>query len=135
MKDQLRKDIPENINSILGEGPGAVSWRSVPLKTGEKPYWFAASRIHKKNDEIYEAVIVLNNSEGFPGRLYGIEKALISGRLKNADDILDSVRDSVAEKDDSRGSAAVKKYMAGWVCADVIGRCLNSAGSEYLAQE
>jgi len=48
--------------------------------------------------------------------------------LKNADEILDSVRDSVTEKDDSRGSDAVKKYMAGWLCADVVGRCLNAAG-------
>ena len=48
--------------------------------------------------------------------------------MKNADEILDSVRDSVTEKDDSRGSDAVKKYMAGWLCADVVGRCLNAAG-------
>jgi|GEM_PF-5722929 len=78
MKDRFRTDIPANINSILGEGPGTVFWRSVPLKTGEKSYWFAALRIHKESDKVYEAVVVLNNPEGFLGRLFGLEKALIS---------------------------------------------------------
>ncbi len=111
--------------SVLGSGGGSMAWRSAPLSRNTGDYWHAAARIIKEGGTVRMAAIALKNPLGEPRRLGVIEEGLINGRLKNSDDVLDAVRDLVECEDDEYGSAAAKSYLAGWVCADVVGRCLK----------
>ncbi len=111
--------------TVFGAGEGTLAWRSVPLKSGERAYWHAAARILGAADEVQAAAVALRGPDGGVVRLRTLERSLVAGAVANADDVLDMVRDAVDCADDEEGSAAVKSYMAGWVCADVVGRCLH----------
>ncbi|RKX72587.1 MAG: hypothetical protein DRP60_13485 [Spirochaetes bacterium] len=104
--------------------------RSAPLSTGKPAYWHAAARILKTGENISEAVLFLKRNGDEPQRLGMVEEALMRGELGDADDVLDAVRDLVVCEDDKEGSAAAKSFLAGWICADVIGRCLNDSGAD-----
>jgi len=112
---------------LLGTGEGRRAVRSAPLSSGKPAYWFAGARILKTCGKISEAVLFLYRSGEEPRRLAAVEEGLIGETLKNADDVLDAVKALVDCKDDSDGSAAVKSFLAGWICADVVGRCLNDS--------
>jgi CO/xanthine dehydrogenase FAD-binding subunit len=109
---------------VLGGEAGRSAVRSVPLKAGEDPYWHAAARILAEDGRIVEAAIALKDPEGSVRRLGVIEQGLVSGTLSGADEVMDAVRDLVECVDDDHGTAAVKSYLAGWACADVVGRCM-----------
>ncbi len=115
---------PESWKDILGTGEGRMAWRSAPLSIGKSPYWHAAARIRLDDERIVEAALALRGPQGMPHRLGVIEAGLVAGELSDADDVLDAVRDLVECVDDSDGSAAAKSYLAGWICADVVGCCL-----------
>lgn len=112
---------------VLGSGEGRTAWRSAPLGSGKPAYWYAAARICKNGDRISDAVLALKGPDGVARRLGAIESRLLDGKLPDADAVLDAVRDLVECEDDADGSAAVKSYLAGWICADVVGRCLTGA--------
>ncbi|MCK5250006.1 MAG: hypothetical protein KAJ98_08590 [Spirochaetaceae bacterium] len=114
----------ESWNDILGTGEGRTAWRSAPLSIGKPPYWHAAARIRLTDERIAEAALALQGPRGMPRRLGVIEAGLVAGELTDADNVLDAVRDLVECVDDADGSAAAKSYLAGWICADVVGRCL-----------
>lgn len=116
---------PEYWKTVLGSGGGRIAFRSVPLSIGQSPYWHAGARIEFSNGRIVDAAVALTGPEDEPRRLGAIEDALISGILTDADSVLDAVVGLVDCKDDTDGSAASKNYLAGWVCADVVGRCLS----------
>ena len=99
--------------------------RSAPLAVGERPYWFARARILRDGNSIYEAELTLSGPEGEPRHLAAIEEKLVQGEFSDADHVMDEVKDLVECEDDSSGSASVKSYLAGWICADVVGRCLK----------
>jgi len=120
----------ESLVRLLGAGEGRKALRSAPLSTGKPAYWHAASKIRKSGETISEAVLVLMKAGGEPQRLGIIEAALMRGELVDADGVLDAVRDMVECEDDKDGSAAAKSFLAGWICADVIGQCLKSSGAE-----
>ncbi len=120
----------ESLVRLLGTGEGRKALRSAPLSTGKPAYWHAAAKIRKSGEHISEVVLVLMKAGGEPQRLGIVEEALMRGELGDADDVLDSVRDLVECEDDKEGSAAAKSFLAGWICADVIGRCLNNSGAE-----
>jgi hypothetical protein len=120
----------ESFNELIGSGKGRKAFRSAPLSIGKPAYWYAAARILKKGPHISEAVLVLRSRGNEPRRLSFIEKALIRGELIDADEVLDAVRDFVKCDDDEDGSAAAKSFLAGWLCADVISRCLDNSGVE-----
>ena len=110
---------------VPGGDNGRSAVRSVPLGSGKEPYWHAAARISKSADgRIIEAVVALRGPVGEARRLGIIEQGLVSGLLTDADAVMDAVRDLVQCDDDADGTAAVKSYLAGWACADVIGRCM-----------
>jgi CO/xanthine dehydrogenase FAD-binding subunit len=111
--------------TILGGNGGRMAWRSAPLNTDSGDYWFAGARLICEGNSVTSAALALKDPSGEPRRLRVIEEGLVSGILKNADDVLDAVRDLVECRDDECGSAAVKSYLAGWICADVVGRCLK----------
>ena len=121
---------PESWNLILGTGEGRTAWRSAPLGSGKPPYWHAAARVRRNGSDIIDVVLALRGPDGDPRRLGAIESRLESGEFSDADDLMDAVRDLVECEDDADGSAAAKSYLAGWVCADVIGRCLMESGAE-----
>ena len=120
---------PESLRILLGPGKGRRALRSAPLSIGESPYWWAAARILKTENKISEAVVLLQGPLGEPRRLGVIEAALLSGELSDADEVLDAVKDLVECEDDDEGSAAAKSFLAGWICADVVGRCLKNPGN------
>ena len=115
----------DNWDGILGPGDGKEIRCSAPLSPGGETYWQVAARIRRNGDDgIQQAAIALKGPIGPPRRLYSVEEALVDGRLKDADDVLDAVRDLIECQDDEHGSAAAKSYIAGWLCADAVGRCL-----------
>ncbi len=120
----------ESLRRLLGTGEGRKALRSAPLSTGKPAYWHAAAKVCKSGEKISEAVLVLMKTGGEPQRLGIVEDALMRGDISNADDVLDAVRDLLECEDDKEGSAAAKSFLAGWICADVIGRCLDSTGAE-----
>ncbi len=120
----------ESLGRLLGAGEGRKALRSAPLSTGKPAYWHAAARILKTGENISEAVLFLKRNGDEPQRLGMVEEALMRGELGDADDVLDAVRDLVVCEDDKEGSAAAKSFLAGWICADVIGRCLNDSGAD-----
>lgn len=77
-----------------------------------------------KGNKISDAILALKGPDGVARRLGAIESQLIDGTLTDADAVLDAVKDLVECRDDADGSAAAKNYLAAWVCADVVGRCL-----------
>jgi CO/xanthine dehydrogenase FAD-binding subunit len=101
-----------------------MAWRSAPLRAGGPPFWHAAARIDISSGKITEAAVALKGPGGVVIRLDAVEYGLLSGLLADADEVLDAVRDAVDCSDDSDGSASAKSYIAGWLCADVVGRCL-----------
>lgn len=115
---------PEYWKTVLGSGEGRLAFRSVPLASGQAPYWYAAARIQSTNGRITDAAVALTGPEGEPRRLGVVEDALVSGKIADADAVQDAVTMLVDCTDDSAGSAAVKSYFAGWACADVVCRCL-----------
>lgn len=110
---------------ILGGDKGRCAERSVPLGSGKEPYWYAAARILTEDGRIVDAAVALKDPYGDARRLGIIEQGLVSGALTDADDVLDAVRDLIECIDDDDGSAAAKSYLAGWICADVVGRCME----------
>ena len=118
----------ESLVELLGKGKGQRALSSAPLTSGEPAYWFAAARINKSGETITEAVLFLKERGEEPRRLSAVETALIEGKLKDADELLDAVRDVLADEDDSQGKAAGKHFLAAWVCADAVGRCLRKIG-------
>lgn len=112
--------------AFFGPGDGRMAWRSAPLTRGGPSYWHAAARIRRdaKRGGIAEARLALKDAAGVPRRLAAIEDGLVAGIINDADEVLDAVRDLVECADDADGSAAAKSYLAGWICADVVGRCL-----------
>jgi len=119
----------EQLLKLLGAGEGRKALRSAPLVTGQSMYWIAAARILKVDGHITEAVLLLMKTGKEPRRLGFIEKALIEGALNDADEVLDAVKDLVECEDDNDGSASAKSFLAAWVCADVVGRCLSDSGA------
>ena len=119
----------ESLVGLLGSGEGQRALSSAPLTSGEPAYWHAAARINKSGEKITEAVLFLKERGEEPRRLFAVETALIEGKLKDADELLDSVRDFLADDDDTQGSAAGRNFLAAWVCADAVGRCLKKPGS------
>ncbi|PIE05000.1 MAG: hypothetical protein CSA76_01325 [Spirochaetales bacterium] len=115
-------------SSVLGEGGGKMAWRSVPLKPGEKHYWHAAARITGSSETISEAAVALKGPDGRIIRLPELERELVSGNINTADAVLDEVQNLVECHDDEDGSAAIKRYLAAWICADVVGRCIEGTG-------
>lgn len=111
--------------SVLGSSGGRLAWRSAPLNSAAADYWHAGARLILEGDSVVMAAVALKDPRGEPRRLGVIEEGLVDGTLKDADDVLDAVRDLVECDDDEYGSAAAKSYLAGWVCADVVGRCLR----------
>ena len=110
---------------VLGGNNGRSAERSAPLASGKQPYWHAAARILEKDGRIVEAAVALKDPYGDARRLGMIEQGLVSGVLSDADTVMDAVRDLIECVDDDDGSAAAKSYLAGWICADVIGRCMG----------
>jgi len=115
------------LQELLGAGNGRRAFKSAPLSSGKPAYWFAAARILKSGGEITEAVLYLKKTGDIPRRLTGVEEALIGGILSDADEVLDAVKELVDCEDDQEGSAAAKSFLAAWICADVVGRCLNDS--------
>jgi len=117
--------VPDEWKAVLGPGGGHLAWRSAPLSPDGGDYWHAAARIRRDGDRVVEAALALRGPVGDPRRLGIIEEGLLRGDIADADGVLDAVRDLVECRDDADGSAAAKSYLAGWVCADVVGRCLS----------
>lgn len=111
--------------TILGDDTGRIAWRSAPLSTDGDDYWHAGARISRKGETLTSVALALKDPQGEARRLCAIEDALVSGLITDADQVMDAVRDLVECEDDEYGSAAAKSYLAGWVCADVVGRCLK----------
>ena len=116
--------VPEPLLIALGPGEGKIVWRSVPLVSGKDLYWHAAARIQIVDGRIIDAAIALQGPQGAARRLSVVENRLMCGEINGADAVLDAVSSLVECEDDPQGSAALKSYMAGWVCADTVGRCL-----------
>ena len=125
MADSEHPSGAEYWKTVLGSESGRMAWRSVPLKPDGPDYWHAAARIRKDGDIIVDTALALRGPDGDARRLGMVEQALLSGKLLDADGVLDAVRDLVECIDDEAGSAAAKSYLAGWICADVVGRCLK----------
>jgi hypothetical protein len=110
---------------IIGAEEGRMVWRSAPLSPGGAPYWHAAARISTVDGRMSDAALALRGPVGEPRRLSMIEAGLVSGELDDADKVLDAVIDLIECQDDEYGTARAKSYLAGWLCADVVGRCLS----------
>ncbi|MCK5735241.1 MAG: hypothetical protein KAH21_02135 [Spirochaetaceae bacterium] len=121
---------PNQLYHLLGTGEGKRALRSAPLSIGQSPYWYAAARIRKAGNDLSEVILFLQGPGENPRRLTRVEAALLKGELTDADGVLDAVKDMVECVDDSDGSAAAKSFLAGWVCADVIGRCLTESEAD-----
>lgn len=125
MQENDKSSFTDSWIEILGSGEGRTASRSAPLGSGKQAYWHAAARIYTDGGKISEAVLALKGPDGGARRLGVIESRLIDGDLTDADAVLDAVRDLVECQDDTDGSAAAKSFLAGWLCADVVGRCLS----------
>jgi len=112
-------------NTYFAGSEGKKAFRSAPLSPDGEPYWHAAACIDSDGTAVRSAVVLLKDPDGEPRRLGLIENGLVSGLYRDADEVMDAVRDLVECEDDGYGSAAAKSYLAGWICADVIGRCLK----------
>lgn len=130
MQENEKSSASDSWIEILGSGEGRTAWRSAPLGSGKQAYWYAAARINVNGKKISDAILALKGPDGVPRRLGVIESRLIDGSLPDADAVLDAVRDLVECEDDADGSAAAKSYLAGWICADVVGRCLMRTESK-----
>jgi|GEM_PF-2367345 len=117
----------KGLYDLIGSGEGSRALRAAPLLRGASPYWYAAARIRKSGDVISEVILVLQGPDGTPRRLAEVEDAVLRGELADADQVLDAVKEMIVCEDDKDGSAAAKSFLAGWICADVIGRCLSDS--------
>lgn len=59
-------------------------------------------------------------------RLTEVEEAIVSGNLKNREDVEAAIRAAISPETDILGSAEYKKYINGVIIADAVIRCLEA---------
>jgi CO/xanthine dehydrogenase FAD-binding subunit len=55
-----------------------------------------------------------------------VEEAIVSGNLKNREDVEEAIMSAIRPETDILGTAEYKKYINGVVIADAVVRCLEA---------
>lgn len=115
----LKKGASSLIKSVrLPKVEGKCTIKKVSRSCNSLPVITVAVRVSAK-----DAVIAVSGVSDKVERLSSVEDGIISGALKNKDDIEKKVASSISPKADLVGSVDYKKYIAGVTVADCVELC------------